>query len=362
MRRAFTLFLILLALPAVPSETATGLSYEHQTRTGPLSIHILTVDPNRVSIQAARALNEGIGRETVTSIAARTGALAAVNGGFFRMGGRYDGEPDGILKIRDQWFSDPTLRRGAIGWRDGGRECLFGRIIMKWLLTVDGKVLPVDGINRPREATEAILYDWAFHRSTLTDPGGLEIGIAGDRVTAVSERGDSAIPANGFVYSIGPESSLRSMRFRLKSTAKVSYRLEPDDPSTPDSSAKWQRMDFIVGGVPILMLDGKVLNDWQAEGARKGFAEERHPRTAVGQRRDGSWVFVIVDGRRPSLSIGVTLKELADTMASLGCVSALNLDGGGSSTMVLDGRLMNSPSDAGKERTVGDAIIIMPRR
>ncbi len=362
MRRAFALFLILLALPAIPFDTATGLNYERQIRTGPLSIHVLVVDPNRVSIQAARALNEGIGRETVTSIAARTGALAAVNGGFFRMGGRYDGEPDGILKIRDEWFSDPSLRRGAVGWRDGGRKCLFGRIMMKWLLTVDGKAFPVDGINRPREAAEAILYDWAFHRSTLTDPGGLEIGIAGNRVTALWERGDSAIPVNGFVYSIGPKCPLRALRFRLKSTAKVSYRLEPDDSSAADSGAKWQRMDFIVGGVPILMLDGKLLNDWQAEGARKGFAEERHPRTAVGLRSDGSWVFVIVDGRQPSLSIGMTLKELADTMASLECVSALNLDGGGSSAMVLDGRLMNSPSDAGKERTVGDAIVIMSRR
>jgi hypothetical protein len=362
MRRTFALFLILLSQPGIPSDTASGLKYQHQTRSGPLSIHILVVDPSRVSIQAARALNEGIGRETVTSIAARTGALAGVNGGFFRMGGRYDGEPDGILKIRDQWFSDPALRRGAIGWRDGGRECLFGRIKMKWLVTVDGKSLPVDGINRPREPAEAILYDWAFHRSTLTDPGGLEVRIAGNRVTALEERGDSAIPANGFVYSIGPKSSLRNMRLRMKSTAKVSYRLEPDEPSAPDLGARWQRMDFIVGGVPILMRDGRLLNDWQAEGARQRFAEKRHPRTAVGLRPDGAWVFAVVDGRQPSLSIGMTLKELADTMASLGCVSALNLDGGGSSAMILDGRLMNSPSDAGKERPVSDAIMIMPHR
>jgi uncharacterized protein YigE (DUF2233 family) len=361
MKRIFALLLILLPQFALPSGETPGLSYEHRVRSGPQSIHILTVDPKRISLRAERALGEGVGRETVSSMVARTGALGAINAGFFRIGGRYDGEPDGILKINGKWFSDPALARGAMGWRDGGSECLIGRLMMRWTVTIDGKSLPVDGINRPRSSAESILYDWAFHRSTLTDPGGLEIGIARNRVTAVEERGDSPIPVDGYVYSVGPKSPARRSQFRLRSPAQVGYRLEPAESAHPELRPRWESMDFIIGGVPVLISDGRLITDWEKENARPGFAEERHPRTAVGVRADGSWVLLVVDGRQPSLSIGMTLKEVADTMASLGCVSALNLDGGGSSTMVLEGRIVNSPSDAGRERPVSDAILLIPR-
>ena len=362
MKRTLALFLILVPQFALPFGETPGPRYEHLVRSGPQSIHILTVDPNRVALRAERALGDGVGRETASSMAARAGAVGAINGGFFRIGGRYDGEPDGILKINGKWFSDPAIARGAIGWREGGKDCLIGRLMMRWMLNIDGKSLPVEGINRPRSAGEAILYDWAFHRSTLTDPGGLEIGIAGDRVTAIEKGGDSAIPIDGYVYSLGPKSQAREFAFRLRSSAKISYILEPAPPANPDLRQRWESMDFIMGGVPVLISDGWLLADWKKENARPRFAEERHPRTAVGLRADGTWVLMVVDGRQPSLSIGMTLKEVADTMSSLGCVSALNLDGGGSSTMVLDGRVMNSPSDAGRERPVSDAILIMPRQ
>jgi exopolysaccharide biosynthesis protein len=79
-------------------------------------------------------------------------------------------------------------------------------------------------------------------------------------------------------------------------------------------------------------------------------------------RRDGTWVLVVVDGRQPQLSRGMTLQELAGLMSSLGCGDALNLDGGGSSTLYIQGSVVNSPSDAGIERPVSDAILIFRRR
>ncbi len=80
MGRTLALLLILLPQLGIPSDLTSGLTYEHQARPGPLSIQILVVDPTRVSLQAARALNDGIGRETVSSMAARVGAMAAVSG------------------------------------------------------------------------------------------------------------------------------------------------------------------------------------------------------------------------------------------------------------------------------------------
>jgi exopolysaccharide biosynthesis protein len=90
-----------------------------------------------------------------------------------------------------------------------------------------------------------------------------------------------------------------------------------------------------------------------------GFAASRHPRTAVGVAPDQSTLWlVVVDGRQPEHSLGMTLPELAGLFGALGAPEALNLDGGGSSVMVLRGRVVSRPSDAGGERAVVNALVL----
>nr|WP_285719375.1 phosphodiester glycosidase family protein [Pelosinus sp. IPA-1] len=79
----------------------------------------------------------------------------------------------------------------------------------------------------------------------------------------------------------------------------------------------------------------------------------------MGQTKDGHILLVVVDGRQEH-SIGMTLLELALLMQEFGAVDAMNLDGGGSSEMVIKGKIINKPSD-GRERYVGDALIIAPK-
>jgi exopolysaccharide biosynthesis protein len=347
----------LLALRIVLAAEAPGLRYEHRKAPGPLSIHILELDPRLVRIEALRALDDGVGRETVSSMAERKQALAAVNGGFFRIGGRYDGEPEGILRIGGRWFSDPATPRGALGWNSHG-ACI-GTLGMKWWLESGRTIYPVDGINRPRGADEAILYDWVFHRSTLTDPGGREYVVSGNRVRTILGSGNAAIPAGGFVYSVGSRRMQSGAPLRAHSRVKLGYELTGAEPASPGSMG-WREADNIVGGVPVLLKAGRRAFEPDSEKMRSGFALDRHPRTAVGLRSDGTWVLAAVDGRQPGLSIGMNLVELADLLASLGCVDALNLDGGGSTTCWVDGRVVNSPSD-GKERPVSDSIVILRR-
>ncbi len=99
------------------------------------------------------------------------------------------------------------------------------------------------------------------------------------------------------------------------------------------------------------------------------FVTHRHNRTAVGIRRDGTVLLVVVDGRHPAAA-GMSLFELAETLRYLGCVEALNLDGGGSSTLYVEGRphggIVNYPSDNGRfdhggERTVNNCLLVVPR-
>ena len=87
---------------------------------------------------------------------------------------------------------------------------------------------------------------------------------------------------------------------------------------------------------------------------------ERHPRTAIGWNA-GNYFLVEVDGRQENLSVGMTLDELADYMARLGCEEAMNLDGGGSATLWFDGKVRNSPCD-GKERPVANSLVFTRKR
>jgi exopolysaccharide biosynthesis protein len=119
-----------------------------------------------------------------------------------------------------------------------------------------------------------------------------------------------------------------------------------------------------VGGWPRLVANGRSIADSvdRLEGTFPRFSVTRHPRTALGFSADSSTLYLItVDGRSESSS-GMSLAELASLMQSLGVAQGLNLDGGGSTTLVLNGRVVNHPSDSSGERTVGNILYITRRR
>jgi hypothetical protein len=119
-------------------------------------------------------------------------------------------------------------------------------------------------------------------------------------------------------------------------------------------SAGWPGVADTIGGNPVLVRDGRL--EWDSlSGNHYIFA--RHPRTGVGLTKDGKVLLVTVDGRKPRHSVGMTLMAFAKLFKSLGATWALNLDGGGSTTMVVRGRVVNKPSD-GRERPVGSALLV----
>ena len=107
---------------------------------------------------------------------------------------------------------------------------------------------------------------------------------------------------------------------------------------------------LVITGGPMLLQNGKVCVRSVEENIPRDIAVGRAPRTAVGVKRDGTILLLVVDGRSFASS-GMTLNELAQYFLRLGAINAVNFDGGGSSAMVVDGRLVNKPSD-GKERRV----------
>jgi exopolysaccharide biosynthesis protein len=98
------------------------------------------------------------------------------------------------------------------------------------------------------------------------------------------------------------------------------------------------------------------------EGTISRNAEARHPRSAIGVSKDGRTLWLYAVNGRSASSVGMTLVELGDAMRALGAWDALNFDGGGSTTLVIDGRVVNTPTDATGERAVANALLVLQRR
>ena len=132
-------------------------------------------------------------------------------------------------------------------------------------------------------------------------------------------------------------------------------------PSLGSSPKDWARAGHAVGGAGLLLLNGRVFDEWTEERIAAGFDTTRHPRTMIGDDGTSIWL-VAVDGRQPLLSLGMSFRELQGLAARLGLRSALNLDGGGSTTMVIRGAVVNHPSDQTGPRKVSDAVVVQPRK
>lgn len=352
----------------------------------PVKINLLRLDLKKVRLDVHHALDKAIGLETTSSIAKRKGAIAAINAGFFRLDkSEFAGDAAGVLMIDGRILSESVNDRAVIGIKNNGvgghTEVVFGHLNAKALagFGVDS-TFTFDGINRERKANEMILFTPEFSTTTLTDANGVEIILTHcerspfrwcKNANVVERTGNSTIPKDGFVVSIASGALERSngiLIFAKGNEAgdgsifnilRVGAARKPLDASQTEF---FSTAEDITNGVPQLIKNGKIDITWEQEKASKAFAETRHPRTAVAKLKDGKFLMMTVDGRQPGVSVGMTLQELAGYLLSLGAVDAMNLDGGGSTTMYLDGKVVNMPSDKDGERKIGDAILVTLRK
>ncbi len=360
------------ASPAKPAETRrseiVGPGLEHvEIRRGDFSvgigpdrwtIHVLVADPSRTRLGLGRAHGKGVGTETTSSIVKRLGALAGVNGGYFRTEGPYRGEPAGIVITAGKVLSEPYRRRPGLAVSNRGSRTRISVVDVEVLAeAVAGRSAKrrIDGLNRPRLDDELILFTPEFDRTTLTGPNGAEAVIEKGKVSAVRDgRGDAAIPPGGAVLS-AHGAAAGWLRAHLPRGAKVELRTDARLTPRPGFAP-----EFVIGGGPRLVASGAAAAIDPAI-YNAGFADARHPRTAVGVRADGRLLLVTVDGRQPERSVGMTIAELASLLLELGAVEAINMDGGGSTAMVVRDKVVSSPSDLTGERAVGDALLLFPR-
>jgi exopolysaccharide biosynthesis protein len=333
---------------------------------GPVSIWMLRLDPAKVDLQAALSNDEIMGVESVAGIAERHKPIAAINAGFFLP----NGDPAGVMAIDGRLVSDTRRQRGAIGIsRDTtGVKLVFARLRAAASLVLqnnspnyDGQAMTtiaIDGIDTTRLRGQLMLYTPSYHADTDTAKGGLEWVIDRQRGRLISgphRDGKTRIPARGFVLSFGGERAPEPLQLLGRGTrVRLDVSYEPDE-GEPKS---WLLAQDIVGGAGLLIRDGRDIEDWSIERFNQGFAENRHPRTMIGTAADNTIWLVTVDGRQPEQSVGMTLVELRALAHRVGLVNALNLDGGGSTTMWVQGQVVNRPSDPTGPRKVSDALLV----
>ena len=374
-----------------PSSTATwqqvapGLEHLQLSRgqktekqeTGPWFINALRVDTTLISFAVVHAMDEAIGLETVSEMAQRYGALAGINSSFFAMNGRYRGDSVGALMVDGKFFSEPYHNRTAIGFalREKTTTVAFGPLNWSNRLLVtelsknssieaqtEDKSVVINGVNRPLGPDEIVLYTPDFHRTLLMTPDAnthLVYLENGKVFNLVSYADGVTIPCNGYILAAQGKAT-QWTRKMLQPEAKVSFHLE-FSPQERTNLGSWVGVSQIVSGGPRLLRNGSLEIEPEREKFSLEFSATWHPRTAIGRTLDGKVLLVTVDGRQPNLSAGMSLEMLAKLLHEFGAQDAANLDGGGSTTMYLLGKVVNSPSDKTGERLVSDAILLFPR-
>ncbi|MDQ2920090.1 MAG: phosphodiester glycosidase family protein [Acidobacteriota bacterium] len=351
-------------------EVAPGIEYGQTTSghaskdelTGPWYINVLRIDLARATLKIVRALDEGVGMETVSSLAARYRAAAATNGGYFRTTGTYRGESIGLLLLDGKLISEPYNNRAELGLINAGNktEVIFDHLKFSGEISLGSVKHDVQGLNRPLSADELIVFTPEFHRTTLTNPDGIEVVVRGARVVALGDlKGSTEIPSDGYVISaVG--SAREWVKRNLHKGSKIAFSWGLNSMEFGDHR-EWRHAYSMLGAGPQLIKARKIAITDKEEKMAPGFATDLHPRTAVAMLESGKLLLVTVDGRQPGVSAGMSLNMLAELLLELGAVEAINLDGGGSTTMVVRDKIVNRPSDQTGERPVSDAILVFSK-
>ena len=362
-------------------EIAPGVGHVEMTiPSGPWLVHLVAISPEarEVELRTVKGLDHVVGRERPSEMARRTAEsegrelLAAVNADFFNFTppGVSEGPQvsDGrVLKSEDRnraARADTVLRdQPVFGIAANGRPFFADAHLEGWVLTEDVgsvRLLRITRVNRAAERDSLTLYNSFMGDTTPSDSGVVELvartvhaaAMAGDTATGVVLRVDTlfagvAIPPGGVVFAIPAELAPHSTTVG----DTISWSL-PFTGAPP-------RVRELVGGYPMLLRDGRPIPP-DTTSIIASFAVKQHPRTAIATLADGSILLMTVDGRAES-SGGMSLPELTDFLRGLGAVNALNLDGGGSTVMLVGDSIVNHPSDKEGERAVANAIVVLGR-
>lgn len=341
-----------------------ALHRSYLVRQGPWAVHVLDIDRGACwGLVAVKGARGAAGRNKTSVLTASMSApptfvAGGVNADFFL----FDppGVPTGAHVSADIVVTGPGTR--PVFAIDGEGRTWIGVLSVVGVAVAGNDSISVTSWNRIAPAGVAWM-DARYAPVVDTLSGSVRIvlpALQGTVESVESSLTTTRIPPEGGVLVLGPrapasvrESFMRAARSGMR--VKVDVRLEP----IPVQEA--------VGGFPVLVRDSAEVPGLDSAGAAN-FAPVRHPRTIVGTADWGRRLFLItIDGRQPGYSVGTTNRESARIALELGASQAINLDGGGSTTMVVARyrgdsatfEVVNKPSDAAGERAVGNALVVV---
>ncbi|MEU6669620.1 phosphodiester glycosidase family protein [Streptomyces sp. NPDC046727] len=386
------------ARTAASAVTAAGFrtalswtGYDIQEPADQENVHVAVIDPKAFD-GTVEATHDGnvAQRETTSAVARKLTSLVGVNGGFFVLspGDGVPGTVSGLGVYQGETASMAAGSRSALILGDGGHDVRIADLTSTVTARAGKAAFRIQGINRvpgtvrdcgrpggtPSElpwqdvtcrlADDMVQFTAAFQADLPTGPGAQVVLDASDRVVSVGARG-GRVPAGGHVLQgIGRAADWLTAHVEPYSRVKVGEVVR----TTGGRRIALDGDDSVVSAAPTLVEDGRIDIDAAAEGVVDpeytsfgyAWANVRQPRTMAGVDERGRLILATVDGRLKNGSEGFTLHEAAAFMKSLGAVQAMNLDGGGSTAMAVNGRLVNQPSDAAGERAVGDTVQVLP--
>ena len=276
-----------------------------------------------------------VGISPLATTAQRWQAAAAINAGFFNRNNKF---PLGAIRREGMWLSSPILGRGAIAWDDNGQFFIDRLTLNQTVTTARGQSFPLQAVNSGYIQAGIGLYTpaWGPAYTPISD-GEIIVSVSGQQVIAQQPGGSAnsssvLIPANGYLLT-------------LRSLASAAPAFPPGEQLT--LSAQTQPIRFndyphIASGGPLLLSQGQLVLNTATEGFGDSFASGVAPRSAAGVTAAGHLLLVAAyysPGDR-----GPSLTEMAQIMRQLNSLDAVNLDGGGSSSLFLGGRLLNRPA------------------
>ncbi len=340
-----------------------------------LIINILKVDIRKpdITILAAKANELLHTKETTSQMVARYklsgyDVIAAINADFFESDGEVisnmisKGEIIKAVKFSDSPFNNFTNSQLACDQED---NLFIEQFIFSGnLILPNGNIEEIHRINSKADSNSITLYNHFQGRTTppsskdwyVIDFVLFPIHTTSDTLkyiaTAKTTLRNFQIPEEGMILSANNKFAYYLEReIKIGDTLKIIYNFSP----------KIGSIKTLIGGWPVLVKDGMnvIRRNPSIEGITEKFSEQRHPRSGIGFSADKRTLYLItVDGRQP-MSRGMTLLEFANLMISEGIHNGLNLDGGGSTTMVVGDKVINNPSDISGERLVGNCLMII---
>ena len=316
-----------------------GLEFLVYDKNGVMAFALIAAHEN-YKVRPVIARNRIQGRATLSQMTADYNDIAMINASYFEPNGNLIG----IFKIDNVIVGTEYMRRSAIGINADG-TIIFGQIEYDGIISINGNEFEIGGVNCDRIENSIVVYNNKFGATTNTNNGTVAQIVRG--------KGNNYIPPDGYIISAHTNAAGIFNNVQVGDTVNFYEDIV-------DADDRFDRAVHVIGAGPRLITDGRITVTADEEKFPSDIRVGRAPRSAFGVTKYGDYIFAVVDGRQ-SHSRGCTLYEWADILLNqFGAVNAINLDGGGSTELIVKDSVVNSPSD-GNERPVASALMIIPR-